>query len=89
MRGLLNRYRQSIALHLLTVIFGFYFLVAVLVTVIQLYKEYENTKKEFYEEIQTLPATFGKGISDSVWTYSGAATLDFTGHVQPSHRGGG
>lgn len=70
MRGLLNRYRQSIALHLLTVIFGFYFLVAVLVTVIQLYKEYENTKKEFYEEIQTLPATFGKGISDSVWTYN-------------------
>ncbi len=70
MRGLLNRYRQSIALHLLTVIFGFYFLVAVVVTVIQLYKEYENTKKEFYEEIQTLPATFGKGISDSVWTYN-------------------
>lgn len=70
MRGLLRRYRQSIALHLLTVIFGFYFLVAVLVTVIQLYKEYENTKKEFYEEIQTLPATFGKGISDSVWTYN-------------------
>ncbi len=70
MRALLNRYRQSIALHLLTVIFGFYFLVAVLVTVVQLYKEYENTKKEFYEEIQTLPATFGKGISDSVWTYN-------------------
>lgn len=70
MRALLDRYRQSIALHLLLVIFGFYFLVAVLVTVIQLYKEYENTKKEFYEEIQTLPATFGKGISDSVWTYN-------------------
>ncbi|XHY22229.1 hypothetical protein ViNHUV68_30250 [Vibrio sp. NH-UV-68] len=70
MRALLKRYRQSIALHLLLVIFGFYFLVAVLVTVVQLYKEYENTKKEFYEEIQTFPATFGKGISDSVWTYN-------------------
>ncbi|WP_427981818.1 diguanylate cyclase [Agarivorans sp.] len=70
MRALLKRYRQSIALHLLLIIFGLYFLVAVLVTVVQLYKEYENTKKEFYDEIQTLPATFGKGISDSVWTYN-------------------
>jgi len=69
-QNILKHYRNSIALHLLTVIFGFYFLVAVLVTVIQLYKEYENTKAEFYEEIQTLPATFGKGISDSVWTYN-------------------
>lgn len=70
MRVLLNRYRQSVALHLLLVIFGVYFLVAVLVTGVQLYKEYDNTKKEFYDEIQTLPATFGKGISDSVWTYN-------------------
>lgn len=70
MQSLLNRYRRSIALHLLLVIFGVYFLVAVLVTVVQLYKEYENTKKEFYDEIQTLPATFGKGISESVWTYN-------------------
>lgn len=70
MQSLLNHYRRSIALHLLLVIFGVYFLVAVLVTVVQLYKEYDNTKKEFYNEIQTLPATFGKGISDSVWTYN-------------------
>ncbi|SBS30665.1 putative diguanylate cyclase YedQ [Marinomonas aquimarina] len=70
MPSLLKHYRRSIALHLLLVIFGIYFLVAVLVTVIQLYKEYENTKKEFYNEIQTLPSTFGKGISDSVWTYN-------------------
>ncbi|MEL0623988.1 diguanylate cyclase [Marinomonas arenicola] len=70
MQSLLNHYRRSIALHLLLVIFGVYFLVAILVTVVQLYKEYENTKKEFYDEIQTLPATFGKGISDSVWTYN-------------------
>ena len=70
MQSLLKHYRRSIALHLLLVIFGVYFLVAVLVTVIQLYKEYENTKAEFYNEIQTLPSTFGKGISDSVWTYN-------------------
>ncbi|MGB5867049.1 MAG: HAMP domain-containing sensor histidine kinase [Arcobacteraceae bacterium] len=70
MKKLFKHYRNSIALHLLTVIFGFYFLVAILVTVIQLYKEYQNTKAEFYEEIQTLPATFGKGITDSVWTYN-------------------
>ncbi|MBO1924964.1 diguanylate cyclase [Thiomicrorhabdus sp. 6S3-12] len=63
-------FRHSIALHLLTVIFGFYFLVAVIVTVVQLYKEYENTKESFYQEIQLLPTTFGQGISDSVWTYN-------------------
>ncbi|MBF6056936.1 diguanylate cyclase [Thiomicrorhabdus heinhorstiae] len=63
-------FRHSIALHLLAVIFGFYFLVAVIVTVVQLYKEYENTKESFYQEIQLLPTTFGQGISDSVWTYN-------------------
>jgi len=67
---LLKRFRQSIALHLLTTIFGFYFLVTVLVTVVQLYKEYEDTKAKFYKEIQSLPATFHRGIVDSVWTYN-------------------
>lgn len=69
-KSLLKRFRQSIALHLLTTIFSFYFLVAVLVTVVQLYKEYEDTKAKFYKEIQTLPATFNRGIVDSVWTYN-------------------
>lgn len=68
--SLSKRFRQSIALHLLTTIFSFYFLVAVLVTVVQLYKEYEDTKAKFYKEIQTLPATFNRGIVDSVWTYN-------------------
>ena len=68
--SLLKRFRQSIALHLLTTIFSFYFLVAVVVTVVQLYKEYEDTKAKFYKEIQTLPATFNRGIVDSVWTYN-------------------
>ncbi|PLY04252.1 MAG: hypothetical protein C0625_17045 [Arcobacter sp.] len=68
--SLLKRFRQSIALHLLTTIFSVYFLVAVVVTVVQLYKEYEDTKAKFYKEIQTLPATFNRGIVDSVWTYN-------------------
>jgi len=70
MNSLLKRFRQSIALHLLSTIFGFYFLVAVVVTVVQLYKEYEDTKDKFYKEVQTLPATFHRGIVDSVWTYN-------------------
>lgn len=68
--SLLKRFRQSIALHLLTTIFSVYFLVAIVVTVVQLYKEYEDTKAKFYNEIQTLPATFNRGIVDSVWTYN-------------------
>ncbi|AXX92725.1 hypothetical protein CPU12_02535 [Malaciobacter molluscorum LMG 25693] len=67
---LLKNFRHSIALHLLTTIFSVYFLVAVVVTVVQLYKEYEDTKTKFYNEIQTLPATFNRGIVDSVWTYN-------------------
>lgn len=70
MNTLLKRFRQSIALHLLTTIFSVYFLVAVVVTVVQLYKEYEDTKAKFYSEIQVLPATFNRGIVDSVWTYN-------------------
>ena len=70
MIAIFKRFRQSIALHLLTTIFSFYFLVAILVTVIQLYKEYEDTKAQFYKEIQALPATFHRGIVDSVWTYN-------------------
>jgi len=70
MNTLIKRLRQSIALHLLTTIFGFYFLVAIIVTAIQLYKEYEDTKAKFYKEIQALPATFNRGIVDSVWTYN-------------------
>ena len=70
MGTILKRFQQSIALHLLTTIFGFYFLVAVVVTVVQLYKEYEDTKAKFYTEIQTLPATFNRGIVNSVWTYN-------------------
>jgi diguanylate cyclase (GGDEF)-like protein len=65
-----KRFRQSIALHLLTTIFSVYFLVAVVVTVVQLFKEYEDTKAKFYKEIQTLPATFNRGIVNSVWTYN-------------------
>ena len=68
--SLLKRFRQSIALHLLTTIFSVYFLVAVIVTVVQLYKEYQDTKATFYKEIQALPATFNRGIVDSVWTYN-------------------
>ena len=68
--SVLKRFRQSIALHLLSTIFSVYFLVAMLVTVVQLYKEYEDTKAKFYKEIQTLPATFNRGIVDSVWTYN-------------------
>lgn len=66
----MKKIRESIALHLLTVIFGFYFIITVIVTVTQLYKEYENTKEAFFQEIRTLPSTFGKGITDSVWTYN-------------------
>ncbi|MDM8535380.1 ATP-binding protein [Desulfobacterales bacterium HSG17] len=62
--------RQSIAGQLLKIIFGLYFILAVIVTGIQLTAEYYHTKDSILKEIQKLPVTFGPGISASLWSYN-------------------
>lgn len=61
---------QSIAGHLFKTIFGFYLMLAIVVTVIQLTAEYYQTKKDIIQEMQKLPDTFGPGISAALWTYN-------------------
>ena len=62
--------KNSLAFQLLMAIFGLYFIVTVIVTVIQLTAEYYHEKDAIIKEIQILPETFGKGIDDSLWHFN-------------------
>jgi len=61
---------RSIASRLLRIIFGCYFVVAVLVTCTQLMAEYHHTEDRFMDELKAMDSTFGAGIGNEVWTYS-------------------
>ncbi|OMH38308.1 response regulator [Motiliproteus sp. MSK22-1] len=60
----------SIATHLLKVIFGLYFVVTVIVTVIQLSVEYNDTKNNVRMEIESLGRTFQPGLEEAIWSYN-------------------
>ncbi|MBF0236645.1 MAG: hypothetical protein HQM12_02970, partial [SAR324 cluster bacterium] len=62
--------KDSLATQLLTVIFGLYFIVTVIVTAIQLSAEYYDVKDSVQQEIQHLPKTFGKGLEESLWMFN-------------------
>ena len=64
------KFRNSLATKLLLTIFGLYFVVTVIVTVFQLTFEYYHTKDGITDEIQKLPASFGKGVTQSMWTFN-------------------
>ncbi len=61
---------RSIASKLLRIIFGCYFVVAVLVTCAQIIAEYHHTKDRFIDELEAMNSTFGPGIGNEVWTCS-------------------
>ncbi|HXA46653.1 MAG TPA: ATP-binding protein [Burkholderiaceae bacterium] len=60
----------SIAGRLLKIIFGCYFVVTLVVTVIQLAAEYSHTKDRLVQEIKAMQQTFGPGIADAMWRYN-------------------
>ena len=62
--------KDSIATHLLKVIFGLYFIVTVIVTVVQLTIEYRHTKAGVKEEIESLSNTFRPGLEEAIWSYN-------------------
>ncbi len=62
--------KDSVATQLLKIIFGIYFIITVLVTMVQLTSEYYHVKANVARDIQTLPVAFGPGISDAVWTFN-------------------
>ena len=61
---------RSIAARLLRIIFGCYFIVTVVVTVIQLSAEYKHTRTRVESEIEAMQHTFGPGIADAMWRFN-------------------
>lgn len=60
----------SIAARLLRIIFCCYFLVTVVVTLVQLAAEYKHTKERVVLEIRAMQQTFGPGIADAMWRFN-------------------
>jgi signal transduction histidine kinase len=61
---------RSIATRLLRIIFGCYFIVTVVVTVVQLTAEYKHTRTRVEREIEAMQHTFGPGIADAMWRFN-------------------
>lgn len=62
--------KDPIVNHLLKMTFGFYFMVALMVTLIQIIAEYNTTKNEVLEEVKRLEITFGPGLGTLLWTFN-------------------
>ncbi|MCP4690796.1 MAG: response regulator, partial [Desulfobacterales bacterium] len=65
-----GRPMRSVAGQLLKIIFGLYFIIAVIVTAVQLTAEYYHARDSVLKEMRKLPATFGPGLSSALWTYN-------------------
>ena len=63
---------ESLALRLMRIIFGSYFLVTLTVTCIQLFADYRHTQSRVENEIKAMEQTFGPGISNSMWRFQDA-----------------
>jgi len=63
-------FRNSLGARLLRYVFGFYFIVTVVVTVIQLSAEYYHTKDSMIAEIVALEQTFKSSFAKSLWEYN-------------------
>jgi len=51
-------------------IFGYYFLLVLVVTAVQLTVHYRHEKRSVMTVLESLPNTFGPGIATSLWTYN-------------------
>ncbi|MCP4348759.1 MAG: response regulator [Desulfobacterales bacterium] len=63
------RFYDSLAAHLLRVIFGFYLVIAILVTIAQLSVEYAHVKESVGQELKTIQTTFEPGITIALWEF--------------------
>ncbi|GJE26484.1 GGDEF domain-containing protein [Methylobacterium organophilum] len=60
----------ALAGRLIRVIFGCYFLVAVLLTGIQLALEYAHAREHLREDVAAMQRTFGPGLEDAMWRFN-------------------
>ncbi|ALU87919.1 GGDEF domain-containing protein [Herbaspirillum rubrisubalbicans] len=63
--------KNSLAVHLLRIIFGSYFLVTLIVTCLQLGAEYEHTQSGVDNELRAMEQTFGASLASSTWRFQG------------------
>jgi len=63
--------KHSLAVQLLRIIFGSYFLVTLIVTCLQLGAEYEHTQSGVDNELRAMDLTFGASLASSTWRFQG------------------
>lgn len=63
--------KNSLAVHLLRIIFGSYFVVTLIVTCIQLTADYQHTKTGIDNELMAMDLTFGASLASSTWRFQG------------------
>lgn len=63
--------KNSLAVYLLRIIFGSYFIVTLAVTCIQLAAEYQHTKSGVDNELLAMDLTFGASLANSTWRFQG------------------
>ncbi|MEM7562894.1 MAG: hypothetical protein AAF353_07560, partial [Pseudomonadota bacterium] len=61
--------KNSIGLRLLRYVFGCYLLVAIIVTVAQLYFEYQDVKSSVFDQLYDLEHTFRESLISSLWSF--------------------
>ncbi len=59
--------KDSIATKLLTVVFSFYFILTLSVTVVHMVVEYYHTKDNVIEELELIKSTFELGLAKALW----------------------
>jgi diguanylate cyclase (GGDEF)-like protein len=63
--------KHSLAVQLLRIIFGSYFVVTLIVTCVQLAAEYRHTKSDIDNELMAMDLTFGASLASSTWRFQG------------------
>lgn len=61
--------QKSIGFKLLRYVFGFYFIIAVLVTSVQLVLEYINVKESMFRELSSLSETLEDSLAKAIWSF--------------------
>jgi diguanylate cyclase (GGDEF)-like protein len=61
--------KHSLAVHLLRIIFGSYFVVTLIVTCIQLTADYQHTRTGIESELLAMDQTFGASLASSMWRF--------------------
>lgn len=65
----MSRLKKGIGIRLLRYVFGCYLVVAILVTVVQLFSEHRQVKKEIFNQVSSLEMSFKDSFMSSIWVF--------------------